>query len=104
DREGEAGVGKLALARAVHQRRNPAAPCHVLDATDAAHDHEWLTRVRTELAEGTGLLVLRRIHALSARQARALTSALAAASADAGPGPVVAVTLDSDATRTDLSA
>src|SRR5487761_69920 len=30
--EGEPGVGKLALARAVHQRRNPAAPFHVLDA------------------------------------------------------------------------
>ena len=34
--EGESGVGKLALVRAVHQRRNPAAPCHVLDAADAA--------------------------------------------------------------------
>ena len=32
--EGEAGVGKLALARAVHQRRSPAAPFHVLDAED----------------------------------------------------------------------
>ena len=29
--EGESGVGKLALVRAVHQRRNPAAPFHVLD-------------------------------------------------------------------------
>ena len=27
--EGESGAGKLALIRAVHQRRNPAAPCHV---------------------------------------------------------------------------
>ena len=34
--EGEHGVGKLALVRAVHQRHNPAAPCHVLDAADAA--------------------------------------------------------------------
>ena len=33
--EGEPGVGKLALARAVHQRRNPAAPFHVLDAESA---------------------------------------------------------------------
>src|SRR6266567_2289318 len=33
--EGESGVGKLALARAVHQRRNPAAPFHVLDADSA---------------------------------------------------------------------
>ena len=55
--EGEPGVGKLALVRAVHQRRNPAAPCHVLDAADAAHDHDWLTQVRAELLEGTGMLV-----------------------------------------------
>jgi len=36
--EGEGGVGKLALARAVHQRRNPAAPFHVLDAEGAGSD------------------------------------------------------------------
>ena len=34
--EGEPGVGKLALVRAVHQRRNPAAPFHVLDAAGRA--------------------------------------------------------------------
>ncbi|MGH3249734.1 MAG: GAF domain-containing protein, partial [Trebonia sp.] len=44
--EGEHGVGKLALVRAVHQRRSPAAPCHVLDAADAGHDHDWLSQVR----------------------------------------------------------
>src|SRR6185312_13630412 len=54
--EGEPGVGKLALVRAVHQRRNPAAPCHVLDAAEAAHDREWLAQVRAELSGGTGLL------------------------------------------------
>jgi Predicted ATPase len=36
--EGESGVGKLALARAVHQRRNPAAPFHVVDAEGAGSD------------------------------------------------------------------
>src|SRR5512146_247315 len=36
--EGESGVGKLALARAVHQRRNPAAPFHVLDADGTPKD------------------------------------------------------------------
>src|SRR5580704_11062049 len=30
--EGEPGVGKLAVVRAVHQRRNPTAPFHVVDA------------------------------------------------------------------------
>jgi transcriptional regulator of acetoin/glycerol metabolism len=100
--EGEHGVGKLALVRAVHQRRSPAAPCHVLDAADAAHDHDWVTRVREELADGGGLLVLRHAHLLNARQARGLTAALQEAR-DAGTGPRVAVTLDRDAARADLS-
>jgi transcriptional regulator of acetoin/glycerol metabolism len=102
--EGEHGVGKLALVRAVHQRRNPAAPCHVLDAADAAHDHDWLTQVRAELLDGTGMLVLRRVHALNARQARTLAGALQEAK-DAGRGSAlrVAVTLDRGAARADLS-
>jgi transcriptional regulator of acetoin/glycerol metabolism len=100
--EGEHGVGKLALVRAVHQRRSPAAPCHVLDAADAAHDHDWLRQVRTELAEGSGLLVLRHVHALNARQVRTLASALQEAE-HAAPDLRVAVTLDRDAARADLS-
>jgi transcriptional regulator of acetoin/glycerol metabolism len=113
--EGEHGVGKLALVRAVHQRRSPAAPCHVLDAADAAHDHDWLTQVRTELLGGTGMLVLRHVHLLNSRQVRTLAGALqevrdAARDAVAPPGesapPIlrVAVTLDRGAARADLSA
>jgi transcriptional regulator of acetoin/glycerol metabolism len=113
--EGEPGVGKLALVRAVHQRRNPAAPCHVLDAADAAHDHDWLTQVRTELLEGTGMLVLRHVHLLNARQMRTLAGALQE-TRDAGrdeeptshggataPGLRVAVTLDRAAARAELA-
>ena len=74
--EGEPGVGKLALVRAVHQRRNPAARCHVLDAADAARTPDWLSLVRAELLDGTGMLVLRHVHALNARQVRGLTAAL----------------------------
>ncbi|MCW2891459.1 MAG: Fis family transcriptional regulator [Actinomycetia bacterium] len=113
--EGEHGVGKLALVRAVHQRRSPAAPCHVLDAADAAHDHDWLSQVRTELAEGTGMLVLRHVHLLNARQVRALAGALQEArdadrDAESSLGETtprglrVAVTLDRDAARADLAA
>jgi transcriptional regulator of acetoin/glycerol metabolism len=72
--EGESGVGKLALARAVHQRRNPAAPFHVLDAGSA--DQEWLTKARGELLEGTGMLVIRHVNALTSKQLHALASAL----------------------------
>jgi len=72
--EGESGVGKLALARAVHQRRNPAAAFHVLDADGAGSD--WLTKVRGELLDGVGLLVIRHVDALNAKQMHALSSAL----------------------------
>ena len=110
--EGEHGVGKLALVRAVHQRRNPAAPCHVLDAADAAHDHDWVAQVRAELLEGTGMLVLRHVHLLNARQVRTLAGALqeardAESASSAGgttaPGMRVAVTLDRSAARADLA-
>jgi transcriptional regulator of acetoin/glycerol metabolism len=72
--EGESGVGKLALARAVHQRRNPAAPFHVLHAEEAGQD--WPVTTRRELLEGKGMLVIRHVHALNARQVHALASAL----------------------------
>jgi sigma-54 dependent transcriptional regulator, acetoin dehydrogenase operon transcriptional activator AcoR len=72
--EGESGVGKLALARAVHQRRNPAAAFHVIDASGAVPD--WLAKARSELLEGEGMLVIRHVDALSAKQVHALSSAL----------------------------
>ena len=72
--EGESGVGKLSLARAVHQRRNPAAPFHVLDAQEASQD--WLTKTRGELLDGAGMLVIRHVDALTAKQLHALASAL----------------------------
>ena len=72
--EGESGVGKLALARAVHQRRNPAAPFHVLDAVDAGQD--WLTKARGELLDGAGMLVIKHVEALNVRQMHTLASAL----------------------------
>ena len=72
--EGEGGVGKLALARAVHQRRNPAAPFHVLDADEASQDR--LTKTRGELLEGVGMLVIRHVDLLNAKQVHALASAL----------------------------
>jgi sigma-54 dependent transcriptional regulator, acetoin dehydrogenase operon transcriptional activator AcoR len=56
--EGEPGTGKLALLRAVHQRRHPAALFHVLDAAEAG-DHDWMTRALGHLLEGEGTLVIR---------------------------------------------
>jgi transcriptional regulator of acetoin/glycerol metabolism len=72
--EGESGVGKLALARAVHQRRNPAAPFHVLDAEGVGAD--WLGRARGELLGGAGMLVIRHADQLNVKQVHALASVL----------------------------
>jgi transcriptional regulator of acetoin/glycerol metabolism len=98
--EGESGVGKLALVRAVHQRHNPVAPCHVVDVTAGS---DWLAEVREELADGTGLLVIRHVDALNARQIRALTEALAGAKAGREAAPRVAITLDREQATADLT-
>ena len=66
--EGERGVGKLAVIRAVHQRQDPAGHFSVLDAADAT-GHDWLVRVRRELLEGDGTLVLRHVDMLGAQAA-----------------------------------
>jgi len=91
--EGESGVGKLALIRAVHQRHHPAAPFHVLDAADGGDD--LLARAHGELADGSGMLVLRHVHALDSGQARALAVALREAKAAGRDAALrVAVTLE----------
>jgi transcriptional regulator of acetoin/glycerol metabolism len=98
--EGENGVGKLALVRAVHQRHNPVAPCHVVDVTAGS---DWLAEVREELADGTGLLIIRHVDALNARQIRALTEALAGAKAGREAALRVAITLDREQATADLT-
>jgi transcriptional regulator of acetoin/glycerol metabolism len=100
--EGEGGVGKLALARAVHQRRNPAAPFHVLDAEGA--DQDWLTKTRGELLDGVGMLVIRHVDVLNARQLHALASALQEArTAKRHEELRVAVTLNRKQARADVT-
>jgi len=98
--EGESGVGKLALVRAVHQRHNPAAPCHVVDVTAGG---DWLAEVREELAAGAGLLVIRHVDALNTSQVRALTEALSGAKAGPQLTPQVAMTLDREQATADLT-
>jgi transcriptional regulator of acetoin/glycerol metabolism len=73
--EGESGVGKLALIRAVHEGRNPARHFQVLDAADAA-DPDWLATVREELLDVGGDLVIRHVDRLKLRRLRALSAAL----------------------------
>ncbi len=99
--EGEPGVGKLALVRAVHQQHNPARRFHVLDAADAG-EHGWLNGVRHELLEGEGDLVIRHADQLNARRLHALAAALEIA-AGRKDSLWVAVTLHKGPVNTDLA-
>jgi sigma-54 dependent transcriptional regulator, acetoin dehydrogenase operon transcriptional activator AcoR len=101
--EGEPGVGKLAVLRAVQQRHDPAGRLSVLDAADAA-EHDWLVQARRELLESHGTVVLRHINQLGARQLNALSCALQEARADGKQGPVrVVVTLSRKRSDADLT-
>jgi transcriptional regulator of acetoin/glycerol metabolism len=82
--EGEPGVGKLALLRAVHQRRHPGGRLAVLEAGPDLPD-----AAGREIADGTGALVVRHIDRLDHDAARALRAELG----EAG-GVWVAATLD----------
>jgi transcriptional regulator of acetoin/glycerol metabolism len=81
--EGEPGVGKLALLRAVHQRRDPSGRFAVLDAAEAT-SQDWLVRARHALLDGEGDLVIRHIDRLTARQAHVFASAVQEAQAGGG--------------------
>ncbi|TDP94824.1 sigma-54-dependent Fis family transcriptional regulator [Labedaea rhizosphaerae] len=63
---GEAGVGKHAIARGVHQRRNPLARMHVLDMASIRPDR-MREHLRHELVDDpVGTLVIRHAHRLGA--------------------------------------
>jgi len=101
--EGEPGVGKLAVVRAVHQRRNPAGRFHVLDAADAANQN-WHPAVRRELLDGSGCLVIRHVDRLGPKRLHALSAALQETRATGRQDSLwVAVTLTHGHTRGDLA-
>jgi transcriptional regulator of acetoin/glycerol metabolism len=101
--EGESGVGKMALARAVHQRRNPAGRFHVIDAASAT-SADWLVTARSELLDGDGMLVIRHVDALNTKQVHSVSSALQEAKAARRHRTLrVAVTLDRKNSRADLT-
>jgi transcriptional regulator of acetoin/glycerol metabolism len=89
--EGEPGVGKLAVIRAVHQQRNPALHFAVLDAA-AADRRGWLADARRELLDAEGALVIRHADRLSPGRVRGVSRLLEEARAAERP-PWVAVTL-----------
>ena len=73
--EGEPGVGKLALLRAVQLRHQPPRRFVVLDAADAAIDRSWAHKVRAALGE-TDSVIIAHVDVLDVPGRRALTAAL----------------------------
>jgi sigma-54 dependent transcriptional regulator, acetoin dehydrogenase operon transcriptional activator AcoR len=103
--QGEPGVGKLALARAVHQRFFPAERLRVLDAAGVreAGAAAWLDGVRRELGEPGGTVVLRHLDLLARTPtAEALAAELAAPRPR--PSPWVVATLAAGAAATGSQA
>jgi transcriptional regulator of acetoin/glycerol metabolism len=80
--EGEPGVGKLAVLRAVHQRRNPTGRFTVIEAPEPG-ETQWLASVRRVLqtecaADGGGSVVIRHVDRLPGVTLRALAAELQA--------------------------
>jgi transcriptional regulator of acetoin/glycerol metabolism len=92
--EGEAGVGKLALLRAVQLRRQPVGRLVVLEADDAATDPEWHVNARRSILEGADCVIVRHVDHFDGTGLRTLSSTLQAARDAALDKPIwVAVTL-----------
>jgi transcriptional regulator of acetoin/glycerol metabolism len=82
--EGEPGVGKSALLRAVQLRRRPPQRCVALDADHARRDGNWMASFRQALTENATVVVAH-VDALEGPDARAFTAALQDARRTAAP-------------------
>jgi transcriptional regulator of acetoin/glycerol metabolism len=88
--EGEAGVGKLAVIRAVHQHDSPGSHFSVIDA--AAAGRGWLADVRREIENAEGALVIQHADRIGRANLRALARLLEEARAGQS-APWIAMTM-----------
>jgi transcriptional regulator of acetoin/glycerol metabolism len=95
--EGEAGVGKRSLLRAVHRLHNPAAHFRVLEAPEPDGFDAWLTELVDEISIGKSLVVLAEAERLTEEQANAVNDLLIEVSADPDNHARVAITTSSAA-------
>ena len=104
--EGEPGVGKTALARAVHQRQHPTGRVVVLDAGDPGEIEAWLDEVAEALAGEGGAVILQHVDRLDAAALTGLVDLLAeaAAHADQPDHPWVAITMAAERSGTELES
>lgn len=98
--DGEHGVGKFALAQALHYAEGPERHFRMLDATTAAADPEgWLEVVESEFEGPPGTLVIRHLNLIPEALVGPLSELLIEESARsrAGEGHWVVATRDSEA-------
>ncbi len=93
--EGEPGTGKCAVVRAVCHAHRPDQHVRVLDPDEIGTDRDWWERMRTDLLDRRGSLVLRGVHLLTASKLTELTCLLDEVRT-ANPELWVAATLDPD--------
>lgn len=74
--EGEAGSGKLALLRAVHQQHEPGRHFRVTRAPAAGEFDSWLDTLTEDLTTPGATIVLRHIERLTSQQASATADLL----------------------------
>lgn len=94
---GEPGVGKLSVARAVHERSGRGGPLSVLDAGLASprDPGEVLSSIRQRLEESAGTLVIHHVEMLSAQAARSVCSLLDRSNESAEPRVIGTLTFGS---------
>jgi transcriptional regulator of acetoin/glycerol metabolism len=99
--EGEPGVGKVALLRAVQLRRQPVGRLVVLDAAEET-DRSWPEKVRRALLGDADSLVVRHVDRFSKADLRRLSTALQSVPATVEHRTWVAVTLSNRPKSADL--
>ncbi|MDX6204454.1 MAG: sigma-54 dependent transcriptional regulator, acetoin dehydrogenase operon transcriptional [Frankiales bacterium] len=102
--EGEPGVGKLSLLRAVHRMHKPAKHLRVIEPPTFDGDDGWLAALAEELAEPDAVIVLAHADRLSSEQVAAVADLLTVGVNETEPSgrPWVAMTRGSDAPETQL--
>ena len=108
--EGEPGVGKLALAKAVHQRHHPAGRISVFDAGEVAAGADpvevegWLDGLSEALSEDGGAVIIQHVDRLGASAMTGVADLLAEAEAhaDRPDNPWVAITMSADRAGTEV--
>jgi transcriptional regulator of acetoin/glycerol metabolism len=85
--QGEAGVGKLTLLRAVHQQQEPGRHFRVAELPRTDEFDKWLEALSEDLTTPGATVVIRHAERLTDEQASATANLLSDRSWDSGSGP-----------------